>query len=318
MSTDKDVRTASASEPVAIDHEFKSHPDVFWPAARGEKTFEYRRDDRGGYEVGQTVRLRLWHGDTGYADVPPLDRRITNILRGGEFELPQGYCILGLAPLEPAALDDRLRAAGMFTIPEMMGTTPLTRWQTHAAMKNLDAFDCWLDVQVRQFLTMRMHYEIGDNDKSDELYEWVLAHAAAYQVIRTNFKAARAAETSTPNSPRTGDEGTDHARLARELMGFHHALDGGVGDGAIAIRCESETEQTRLALRAVLREAAAIVSAAHPAAPEAQGASSPIPAEATEAMWQAGRAADTHPGDSHGAIWRAMVAAAPPSSGQEG
>ncbi|MDV2984184.1 UNVERIFIED_CONTAM: DUF3850 domain-containing protein [Methylobacteriaceae bacterium AG10] len=82
-----------------VDHEFKSHPDVFWPAARGEKTFEYRRDDRGGYEVGQTVRLRCYDPTRGYHDTAPLDRRITNILRGGEFELPMGYCILSLAPL---------------------------------------------------------------------------------------------------------------------------------------------------------------------------------------------------------------------------
>ncbi|WP_375274447.1 DUF3850 domain-containing protein [Methylorubrum thiocyanatum] len=91
----------AGSKSALVDHEFKSHPDVFWPAARGEKTFEYRRDDRGGYEIGQTVRLRCYDPTCGYHDAAPLDRRITNILRGGEFELPQGYCILSLAPLAP-------------------------------------------------------------------------------------------------------------------------------------------------------------------------------------------------------------------------
>ncbi|AWN47205.1 hypothetical protein DK419_13485 [Methylobacterium terrae] len=82
---------------IKIDHEFKSHPNVFWPAARGEKTFEFRKDDRGGYHVGQTVRLRCY--DRGeYVETPPLDRRITNILRPGEFGLQDGYCILSLAP----------------------------------------------------------------------------------------------------------------------------------------------------------------------------------------------------------------------------
>lgn len=92
-----------------VDHEFKSHPDVFWPAARGEKTFEYRRDDRGGYEVGQTVRLRCYDLTRGYHDTAPLDRRVTNILRGGEFELPMGYCILSLAPLaaQPAGQSEQ-------------------------------------------------------------------------------------------------------------------------------------------------------------------------------------------------------------------
>ncbi|MGA4550628.1 DUF3850 domain-containing protein [Methylorubrum aminovorans] len=90
----------AGSRSGVVDHEFKSHPDVFWPAARGEKTFEYRRDDRGGYDVGQTVRLHCYDLTRGYHAVPPLERRITNILRGGEFELPQGYCILSLAPLD--------------------------------------------------------------------------------------------------------------------------------------------------------------------------------------------------------------------------
>ena len=101
--------------PESFDHEFKSHPDVFWPAARGEKMFEYRRDDRGGYEVGQTVRLRCYDPDRLYHPVAPLDRRITNILRGGEFELPQGYCILSLAPLSasaPASGAERMTAGG--------------------------------------------------------------------------------------------------------------------------------------------------------------------------------------------------------------
>ncbi|MGX9983912.1 hypothetical protein [Methylobacterium fujisawaense] len=50
--------------------------------------------------------------------------------------------------------------------------------------------------------------------------------------------------------------------LARELMDFHGSLDDGrIGDGAFTIRCENgENEQTRLNLRAVLREAAAAIA----------------------------------------------------------
>jgi hypothetical protein len=98
----QDLRTAL--EP---DHEFKSHPIVYWPSASGEKTFEFRKDDRGGYNVGQTVRLRCYDPDHGYYGHPPLDRRITNILRGGEFGLQEGYCVLSLAPLTPAQAPDK-------------------------------------------------------------------------------------------------------------------------------------------------------------------------------------------------------------------
>jgi len=94
-----------------VDHEFKSHPDVFWPAARGQKLFEFRRDDRpGGFHVGQTVRIRCWLPLTNaYLDTPPLDRVITNILRGGEFGLQEGYCVLGLKPLDAALANHPLK-----------------------------------------------------------------------------------------------------------------------------------------------------------------------------------------------------------------
>lgn len=38
-----------------------------------------------------------------------------------------------------------------------------------------------------------------------------------------------------------------------------------------------------------------------------------VPREASEAMWQAGRSADAHPGDSYSAVWRAMAEAAEPT-----
>ncbi|MDR7037360.1 hypothetical protein J2X36_002107 [Methylobacterium sp. BE186] len=91
------------------DHEFKAHPSVFYPAKRGDKTFEFRKDDRGGFHVGQTVRLRCYHPEEGYLDEPPLDRVITDILYPGQFGLQQGYCILSL---KGAALSAPVVAGG--------------------------------------------------------------------------------------------------------------------------------------------------------------------------------------------------------------
>lgn len=52
-----------------------------------------------------------------------------------------------------------------------------------------------------------------------------------------------------------------------------------------------------------------------PASPPASGAVEAgwqiVPKEPTEAMWQAGREADEHPGDSYSAVYRAMLSAAP-------
>jgi hypothetical protein len=88
------------------------------------------------------------------------------------------------------ALDERLKAAGMLTVPEMMGVTPLTRWEVHAGMSSLDAFRDWLDRKAAEYLRMKAAYELGDKDKSDDLYEWVLAHSAVFSVVRANFRAA--------------------------------------------------------------------------------------------------------------------------------
>lgn len=102
------------------------------------------------------------------------------------------------------ALNARLKAAGMYTIPEMMGVTPLSRWMVQVGMDNLDFFQAWLERRIREFLRMKAGYELGDNDKGDELYEWVLAHSAALSEVRDNFLAARASPPDTPSSQDSG------------------------------------------------------------------------------------------------------------------
>jgi hypothetical protein len=107
------VRSAAhetAAKEQKIAHEFKAHPSVFYQCRDGLKTFEFRKDDRSGYEVGQTIRLRCYAPETGYSDDPPVDRRITNILRPGEFGLQEGYCILSLAALRTPPTEGGLTA----------------------------------------------------------------------------------------------------------------------------------------------------------------------------------------------------------------
>lgn len=115
-------------------------------------------------------------------------------------------------PSADDALNTRLKSAGMYTIPEMMGVTPLTRWTVHAGMTDLDFFQAWLDRRLREFLRMKAGYELRDRDKGDELYEWVLAHSAALSEVRDNFLAARAAMAA----PCDGSGLTEGDSAARE------------------------------------------------------------------------------------------------------
>ena len=121
---------------------------------------------------------------------------------------------------EAATLDERMKAAGMFTVAEMMGVTPMTRWEVHAGMTDLDAFGKWLDMKVSEYLRMRAAYDLGDKDESDELYEWVVAHSAAFSSIRTNFRAAsERSTTQTEAVAAARAEGVclkDLARLIRD------------------------------------------------------------------------------------------------------
>ena len=83
----------------------------------------------------------------------------------------------------------RLQANGMFTIEQML--RPLHMFQVHAGMDSLAAFEGWLEAKWREYTSMHARYELGDRDKEDDLYEWVLAHSGAYHDALVNFRAAR-------------------------------------------------------------------------------------------------------------------------------
>lgn len=94
------------------------------------------------------------------------------------------------AALEEGDLNSRLKAKGMYSIDEVMGSLPLDKWRVHSGMTDLKFFGEWLERKTRDYYTMRAAYEVGDKDESDELYEWVLAHYGAFHDVLVNFRAA--------------------------------------------------------------------------------------------------------------------------------
>ena len=82
-------------------HELKTWPETFNATLSGSKTFEYRKDDRG-YEIGDLLKLlefvpersqyQVEHGYTGRM----ITKRVTYVLRGGHFGVPEGYAVMGL------------------------------------------------------------------------------------------------------------------------------------------------------------------------------------------------------------------------------
>lgn len=63
----------------------------------GRKPFEYRKHDRD-YRVGDILVLEEYEPNEGIHTNKALERRVTYLLPGGTFGVPEGYCVMGLEP----------------------------------------------------------------------------------------------------------------------------------------------------------------------------------------------------------------------------
>lgn len=76
-------------------HELKTWPAYFIAVCNGEKTFEIRKDDRQ-FVIDDVLCLREWCPDlqeyTGRHEL----KRVSYVLRGGQFGVQEGYVVMGL------------------------------------------------------------------------------------------------------------------------------------------------------------------------------------------------------------------------------
>lgn len=107
-------------------------------------------------------------------------------------------------------LDERMKSAGMFSIEEMMAGPPIDSIIRHSGVCDMASYGEWLDIEYRSFTRMQARMEL-DGKEDDELYEWVLAHAAVFRAARVNFKAALAGEVVALR-----ENGRLHQRLREE------------------------------------------------------------------------------------------------------
>ena len=91
------------------------------------------------------------------------------------------------------SLDERMRAAGMMPLSEMLEKSPLGKFSAHAGVTDLASFEEWLQMQRKEFLRMQAEMTL-DNKEDDELYEWVIAHNAVLGAVIANFRQATGRE----------------------------------------------------------------------------------------------------------------------------
>jgi len=78
-----------------VIHELKCWPESFSPIWRGEKRAEFRIDDRGFRTEDELVLLE-WKPRECALTGRKLRARITHILRGPNFGVPEGYSMLSI------------------------------------------------------------------------------------------------------------------------------------------------------------------------------------------------------------------------------
>jgi hypothetical protein len=79
-------------------HHLKCWPVSFQAMKRGPKTFEYRKNDRD-YQIGDILHQEEWNEITSKYTGDTLDQKITYLLMGGQFGIPEGYCIMSVVPV---------------------------------------------------------------------------------------------------------------------------------------------------------------------------------------------------------------------------
>ncbi|MGE0638114.1 MAG: DUF3850 domain-containing protein [Bacteroidia bacterium] len=95
MSETKTTLSISETGIEETTHHLKTRPIYFELVLQGIKTFEVRKDDRN-FKTQDFIELKEYdHGKEWYTG-RKLKKRIGYILRGGQFGIEPGYCVIQL------------------------------------------------------------------------------------------------------------------------------------------------------------------------------------------------------------------------------
>jgi hypothetical protein len=90
---------------------------------------------------------------------------------------------------ETPSLDERMKAAGMTPVSQMLIRGPLDGVLAHAGVHDLATFLQWVEMKRAEYLKMQARYDLGEKAE-DDLYEWVIAHCSVFTQVHVTLKAA--------------------------------------------------------------------------------------------------------------------------------
>lgn len=108
-------------------HVLKVWPEFYWPLVKGQKTAEFRKDDRD-FAEGDLLMLQPWSpkvfspesGPQGHLNWPAVRAVVSHISRGAG--IPQGYALLSLKEVREATIEEdnaAMREPGSYGIKEV-------------------------------------------------------------------------------------------------------------------------------------------------------------------------------------------------------
>lgn len=77
-------------------HELKTWPDYFYRIFSGQKRFEVRKNDRD-FQIGDVLYLKEYDPETGEYTGRELFKNVTYVLKGGQFGIVDGYCVMSIS-----------------------------------------------------------------------------------------------------------------------------------------------------------------------------------------------------------------------------
>jgi hypothetical protein len=86
-------------------------------------------------------------------------------------------------------LDRRMAEAGMIPLSQLLKGQPIDGFIRHAGVVDLDTFEQWLSMRHLETQSARARMDLMKKE-GDELYEWTFAHAAVFNEVMVNFRAA--------------------------------------------------------------------------------------------------------------------------------
>jgi hypothetical protein len=101
------------AERQPVVHEMKAWCVYFDAVARGDKPFELRRDDRGGFNPGDVLHLRRFDRVTDEYTGAELWVPVTYVIDGpNQFGVREGFSVLGLDLQRLCVLHSRVAQEG--------------------------------------------------------------------------------------------------------------------------------------------------------------------------------------------------------------